>query len=201
MPRAAASQRGFTLVELMVAIVVAAILLAVGVPSFQSTINSGRLATASNELLVSLQTARIEAIRYNHRTAVCLSRNAGGANPACAPAAATDASGWITFVDANSNGTFEAATDRLLRASTVPADVRLLASSNIPSQVRVTYRADGFARNAAQSALLNGAIDLCMATRRPLENVRRVVIGTGSRIAITRVDGNGACNVPVNPPS
>ena len=83
----------------------------------------------------------------------------------------------------------------------MPADVRLLASSNIPSQVRVTYRADGFARNAAQSALLNGAIDLCMATRRPLENVRRVVIGTGSRIAITRVDANGACNVPANPPS
>lgn len=188
---------GFTLIELMVAIVVAAILLAIAVPSFETTLNSGRLATASNELLVSLQTARIEAIRYNNRTSVCLSRNAGTANPTCAPAAATDATGWITFVDLNRNGTFEA-TDRLLRATTVPANMRVLASSNVPSQVRVTYRADGFARNAAGTGLLTGAIDLCLPTRRPLENVRRVAIGTGSRIAITRVDGNGACTVPAN---
>ena len=190
---------GFTLVELMAAIVIAAILLAIAVPSFETTINNGRLATAANELLVSLQTARVEAIRYNHRTAVCLSRDAGTANPTCAPAAAIDASGWITFVDGNRNGTYEAASDRLLRATTVPANVRLLASSNIPSQVRVTYRADGFARNAAGTALLTGAIDVCLPTRRPLENVRRIAIGTGSRIAITRVDGNGACNVPANP--
>jgi len=191
---------GFTLIELMVAIVVAAILLAVAVPSFETTLNSGRLATASNELLVSLQTARIEAIRYNNRTSVCLSRNAGTANPTCAPAAATDATGWITFVDVNSNGTYQAASDTLLRQSTVPPKVRVLPSANVPSRVRVTYNADGFARNNAGSAMLSARIDVCLPTNRPIENVRRIEFGHGSRLEIERANTTGACATPANPP-
>jgi type IV fimbrial biogenesis protein FimT len=193
-----AKAAGFTLIELMVAILCAAILLAVAIPSFESTINGGRLATAANELLTSLQAARIEAVRYNHRTTVCLSRNAQAAAPTCAPAASLDANGWITFVDANNNGTYELATDRLLRQATVHPAIRLRASSNIPAGVRVTYRADGFARNAAGTALLSGAIAVCLPTRRPIENVRRVLIGTGSRVVVERLDATGACNAPAN---
>ena len=189
---------GFTLVELMVTIVVAAILLGVAVPSFQVTINNGRLATASNELLVSLQTARVEAIRYNDHTVVCLSKTANTSTPTCAAAAATDATGWITFVDVDHNDTYNSG-DRLLRRSTVPENIKLLASSNIPQQIRVMYRPDGYARNLLATSLLNGNIDVCMQTKRPPENVRRVAIGTGSRIGITRVAvANGACNTPPN---
>ena len=198
-PAARGRAEGFTLIELMIGVVVAAILLAVAVPSFESTINGNRLASASNELLTSLQTARMEAIRYNHRTAVCLSRNAQLAAPTCAPANATDATGWITFVDVNSNGTYQAASDTLLRQSTVPPKVRVLPSANVPSRVRVTYNADGFARNNAGSAMLSARIDVCLPTNRPIENVRRIEFGHGSRLAIERVDTNGACNSPGNP--
>ncbi|UHQ19279.1 GspH/FimT family pseudopilin [Lysobacter sp. KIS68-7] len=201
-PRAGyARQRaaGFTLVELMVTIVVAAILLGVAVPSFQVTINNGRLATASNELLVSLQTARIEAIRYNDHTMVCLSKTANTATPTCAAAGATDSTGWITFVDVNHNNAYNAGTDRLLRRSTVPDKITVLASSNIPQGIRVVYLPDGYARNLLGTSLLTGTFDLCMQTKRPPENVRRVAIGTGSRIGITRVAvANGACNTPPN---
>lgn len=190
---------GFTLIELMIGVVVAAILLAVAVPSFESTINGNRLASASNELLTSLQTARMEAIRYNRRTTVCLSRNPETAAPTCAPANATDATGWITFVDLDANGTYQSASDRLLRQSVVPARIRVLPSASVPGGVRVTYRADGFARNAAGTAMLSGRIDVCLPTRRPTQNVRRIEFGHGSRLAIERVDTNGACNAPGNP--
>lgn len=183
----------------MISVLVAAILLAVAVPNFEATINGNRLATASNELLVSLQTARMEAIRYNRRTAVCLSRNPNVSAPTCAPANATDATGWITFVDRNGNGTYQSATDRLLRQSTMPPNVRVLPSASVPNGVRVTYNADGFARNTAGTALLAGRFDLCLPVRRPGENIRRLEIGTGSRIAITRVAADGACNRPANP--
>jgi type IV fimbrial biogenesis protein FimT len=187
------------MIELMVAVLVAAILMAMAAPSFQSTINAGRLATAGNELLTGLQLARMEAIRYNARTAVCLSLNAQTATPTCAAANTTTATGWIAFVDANKNGTYEAASDRLLRQATVPPKVLLLGSPSVPDKVRVTFRADGFAHNKAETQLLMGEFDVCMVTRRPLENVRRLIIRTGSRMALDRFNASGACNAPSDP--
>ncbi len=55
--------RGFTLIELMVTISIAAILLAIGVPSFQAIIENNRLATQSNELITAVNLARSEAIK------------------------------------------------------------------------------------------------------------------------------------------
>lgn len=55
--------RGFTLIELMVTISIAAILLAIGVPSFQAIIENNRLATQSNELITAVSLARSEAIK------------------------------------------------------------------------------------------------------------------------------------------
>ncbi len=189
---------GFTLLELMVTVVCAAIIAAVAVPSFESTINNSRLASASNELLVSLQTAKIEAMRYNRRAVVCLSTNPTAANPTCAAANATNATGWITFLDANRDAAFNAG-DSLLRRSTLPAKVRAIASSNVPNGVAVTFRSDGFVRNATNQTYL-GAIDLCMEVRRPAEHIRRLNLGRAGRVAVERTSrANRLCTAPGNP--
>ncbi len=64
-------QRGFTLVELMVVIAIAAILMSIALPSFRGTIRSNRLATASNELISAVALARSEAIRSTRPAIVC----------------------------------------------------------------------------------------------------------------------------------
>jgi type IV fimbrial biogenesis protein FimT len=69
------TQRGFTLIELMVTIAVLAVLLGVGVPSFRSMIESNRLAAASNDLVTGLQFARSEAIKRGILVVLC-ARNA-----------------------------------------------------------------------------------------------------------------------------
>ena len=56
---------GFTLVELMVTIAIAAILLAIGVPSFQSMIASQRLKAAASTLQAYLNLTRAEALKRN----------------------------------------------------------------------------------------------------------------------------------------
>ena len=56
---------GFTLIELMVTLAVAAILLSVGVPSFQYILQSNRVSTQTNELITGISAARSEAVRRN----------------------------------------------------------------------------------------------------------------------------------------
>ncbi|HUN92264.1 MAG TPA: GspH/FimT family pseudopilin [Burkholderiaceae bacterium] len=64
--------RGLTLVELLVTMVIAAILLAYGVPSLQSFVASNQLATSANELVASLNLARSEAVRTSAPVGVCV---------------------------------------------------------------------------------------------------------------------------------
>jgi len=58
-------QRGVTLIELMVAISVLGILLALAVPSFSRMIQDAQNRTAAESLLNGLQLARAEALRRN----------------------------------------------------------------------------------------------------------------------------------------
>ena len=56
---------GFTLIELLVTLTVAAILLAVAVPSFQNMMLSSRLSTSANAVANALSLARSEAVKRN----------------------------------------------------------------------------------------------------------------------------------------
>ena len=55
--------QGFTLLELMIAISIGAILVVVGIPSYFNLIQRNTVTTTSNELLGALLYARSEAIR------------------------------------------------------------------------------------------------------------------------------------------
>lgn len=94
--------KGFTLVELMTVIVVVAILLAVAFPSFQGSLRSNRVATATNALLASVALARTEAIRSRARGVICTS--ADGA--ACG---GDWNSGWLVWSDLDNSGTVNGA--------------------------------------------------------------------------------------------
>lgn len=192
-PEGPAPASGFTMIELMVVVVVLAVLLTVAVPSFDGVMNGNRLAGASNEMMASLQTARMEAVKRNARVGLCLSATANDAAPTCA---AANANGWIVFADTNKNAAFDAG-EALLRTSVVSSNV-VVTSSATPAGV-IMFRSDGLARTAA-GALLNGAIDVCIKTKRPPENVRHVIIAAGSRTSITSANGAAACNAPIDKP-
>lgn len=61
------SQRGFTLIEMMVTIAIAAILVTIAVPSFKIMLANAQIRTAAQALHDGLQLARVEAIRRNER--------------------------------------------------------------------------------------------------------------------------------------
>jgi len=64
---------GFTLIELMVTIAVAAVLLSIAVPSFRDMLERNRVSAQTNEVLGGLQMARSEAIRRNATHRFCSS--------------------------------------------------------------------------------------------------------------------------------
>ncbi len=55
--------RGFTLVELMITLAIAAIVLTFAVPSFTAIIKNNRIITQANEMVTALNLARSEAIK------------------------------------------------------------------------------------------------------------------------------------------
>jgi type IV fimbrial biogenesis protein FimT len=195
MRSAMTAPRGFTLIELMVTVAVLAIIIALATPSFTSVINSNRLSSHANELVASLQLARMEAVRRNVRAVVCRSENGS----TCATGAPWN--GWITFVDTNRNGTAEAA--ELLRVNTVKAPVQVRPGAAVTAS-RIVFLPDGLARvtdstGKPQTALLSEDIGVCIETKLPPENQRLVHIRAGSRISVERSDAGGKCATPATP--
>ena len=192
--------QGFTLIELIVAMSVLAILVAIAAPSFQSVFNSNRLTSTANELNTSLQLARMEAVKRNSRVVVCPS-----ANPDVAQVCAAG-NGWMTFVDNGAgggtanNGQHEGAEVVLYTAS-YNAPIQMLASPAItgsatqPNTIR--FSPDGLAYNG-DGALLTARLAVCMPTTRPPQNAREVSIAFGSRMNTTRRNTGGVCAAPAN---
>lgn len=64
---------GFTLIELIVTLAVAAIILTIGVPSFQEALQNNRRTTQVNEIIGAFNIARSEAIKRGMKVTMCKS--------------------------------------------------------------------------------------------------------------------------------
>ncbi len=183
--------RGMTLIELMMAIAIAAILLAVAAPSFQQALNGNRLGSAVEELSSAMNLARAEAVRANRRAVLCRSTD----NSACDGTASTWP-GWIVFVDTDGDGVRDAG-EPLIKSGRFIAELVVTSSANIAAvNERISFRADGTARATDNVTLLTGMLAVCMATSLPAENVRDLSLAFGSRTAVRRRNGGGACGTP-----
>lgn len=159
-------QLGFTLVELLVAVSIAAILLAVGIPSFRSAIASNRLTSTTNDLVGSLAQARSEAIRRGVRVTVCMSAN----GTACATTGSWD-QGWISFVDTTRSGTTAALdTGEAILAVTQREAASILIKGSTDASMGgpdisqyVSFSSDGTARKMAGTAG-GGILRICEAS-------------------------------------
>jgi len=106
--------QGFTLLELLVTLAVAAILLSYGVPSFIDTVRNGRATANANDLITALSFARSEAVKRGARVTVCASDDA-----ATCGGAWTD--GWIVIADGAVTDDAVPVVDEVLRVWPAPS--------------------------------------------------------------------------------
>jgi len=81
---------GFTLVELMVTIAIAAILATLAIPAFNEAMLGSRLNSMTNSFIASAQLARSEAIKRNAPVTLCASSTGNGCS-------GTWADGWVVL--------------------------------------------------------------------------------------------------------
>jgi len=128
------ASRGFTLVELLITLAVAAILLGAAVPSFQSLMTTNQLAATTNTLVFSLRTARSEAVKLAIPTGVCTSNTSLAEEPTCV-ADAGYVTGWIAYVDNNGNGVRDDDEDVLMAVEDRGSAFTMTASRQFANQV------------------------------------------------------------------
>jgi type IV fimbrial biogenesis protein FimT len=104
------AEKGFTLVELIVTLVVAAILLTLAAPNLGVFLQRDRLGAQANELLSDLAYARSEAIKRGAVVIVCKTTNPTAAAPGCDNTVANPwTGGRVIWVDTDNSGTMQAA--------------------------------------------------------------------------------------------
>lgn len=91
-------QRGFTLIELMVTIVVMAILLAIVIPSFTDITLGSKLRAQANDLAAGALLARSEAVKRNVAMRLCASSDG-------ATCSGSWVDGWIVITGSTGGGT------------------------------------------------------------------------------------------------
>lgn len=98
---------GFTLIELMVGITIAAILLALGAPAMSNYLQRAKLGAVTQSLQSSLQGARTEAIRRNQRVDFITINVAPSSAVANSPTPAGAGQNWLVRApDPASSGNF-----------------------------------------------------------------------------------------------
>jgi len=127
--------QGFTLVELLITISVAAILLAIAVPSFSTLIKDNRQITQANDMITTLTFVRSEAIKRGSRVTVCKSSN----GTSCAASGGWE-QGWIAFADANNDATLTTGEELLRVHGRLSAGTTLKGDTDLSDYISYVAR-------------------------------------------------------------
>lgn len=161
--------RGFTLIELMITLLLAAIILSLGVPGFRDIVLNNRAATQSNELISALSLARSEAVKRGARVSMCPSTD----QASCTGGTAWDA-GWIVFLDSGGAGA------PVVDGAPIRAWPGLAGNATLTGPANVRFRPLGDVMGAAN---FQHRMPDCGA-----DQGRNVAVNMAGRALVTRVD-------------
>jgi len=134
-------QRGFTIYELLITMLMIGIIVTIGVPGMSSFMQNSRISGTANDLHSSFQLARSEAARSKNNITICASANSMDAAAACG---GTFDDGWIIFIDLNGDLDRGGAGENVIRAHP-PLDNQLNVTTNAGANY-VSFAPSGLGR-------------------------------------------------------
>ena len=175
--QATTRQRGFTLVELMVALLVAAISISIAVPSYKRIVTGNQLSSAANTFVSLLTEARMESIKRSHSTQFCGGSSsldgAGTLGTAC-----NGKNGAVNTLvsDSSGNPTAQQVRDAYLNT----------ASLTITVSTGLVFRAQGLAYQATSTtAPYTGTVVTICTQAISSNNERKVQMVAGGNVTTT----------------
>lgn len=162
--------RGFTLIELMVVLAIAAIGLALGLPAFAGALERTRTAGAYHLLTSSLMSARSAAITRRHPVTACPSSD----GLSCRSDLVWEG-GWIVFLDPQGTGTPAAAGAVVRRIDPLGSSIAVRSTAG---RHRVRFHASGQAPGS------NLSLRIC--SRTDGRSLGRLIVSNTGRPRIER---------------
>ncbi|WP_444918933.1 GspH/FimT family pseudopilin [Microbulbifer sp. JMSA003] len=165
--------RGLTLIELLISVTLLGIVLAIGIPSFSSLIDSNRLTTTTNDWISTLQYARSEAVRSREQVNVtAISDDIGN--------------GFTVWLDSNGNSKFDSGEELRVLAVEFP-DMGITAKEGDAAVTKLN-----FSFNAVGEASIGDALTLSICDAREGNFGRQVELFVSGAFRLTK---NIACNI------
>ena len=168
---------GFTLIELVVAVTIAAIVLVIAVPNMSPLMQSSQATQQSHDFISAVQLAASEAENNNAKVSICAKQ--AGSNACVAyttnPATTIWPNGWLMFIDTGDNGIYDGA-DTLLKVQANSSNALLItapASTVTINPANIVTRGSGTWDFKPKNCSYNGG--------------HRVVLNANSRVTVAGI--------------
>lgn len=185
--------RGFTLLELMVAIVVLAILTGIALPNFRSLMQRNAVTSQSNAILADLQFARNDAITRRVITELC-----GSTDGTACTGTNTFETGWVIYRETapGATATFTSA-DEVLRVTQAQSGI----SIRLVDDTGATVDEVGFSQDGSTTSDKPLSFLVCPETDgdsvgESTDRVQgaQVLLSTSGRASIRKIEAGGSCS-------
>lgn len=175
------------MLELLIALAVSAITLALAVPSLGRLMAQNQLTNSYNQLLAAAIAARQTAISRNVSVSLCAGRIEVGCH------GDWSLKEWLIFEDPGQNGEVDPG-DRIKLAERLASSAAPTIVGNGPFRRAVVFRPSGAAQTVT-GAFAAGRLRLCVSERIRYNAIDLVLIGSG-RIEPEKQDFSGDCPTP-----
>jgi type IV fimbrial biogenesis protein FimT len=181
------SSRGFTMVELMIAITVVVILLVIAIPNLSMFILNSRRDSIVDGLVASLNYARTQAIDLDQPTFICAGTGGVGTVGGACASGGSWATGWqLVAIPQGATAAQVVATHSLTSSTTIP-DVKAVGGN-----VYFQFKGNGTVSMATGSSEV---ITVCDS--RGTSMARGVVINAAGFIQSSSTPGTTPAGLPI----